>query len=164
MKDELEAEQQRIKEFHESQSELEGIDEGTMNELTSRVRPIIPEMTLPLRRSADKMFLSSSKEARAYVFLNDQLVKNLSEKRSDQEITDIVGRVKGYDRDAGVGKFSSPELPRVLNFIVPLREREQVRDRILDAMKRNKVILRCRKVVDQSGLPTSLILIDIRLD
>jgi hypothetical protein len=64
----------------------------------------------------------------------------------------------------GVGKFSSPELPRVLNFIVPLRERDQFRDKILEATKRNRIVLRCRKMLDQSGMPTSLILIDVYFD
>jgi hypothetical protein len=164
LQDELEAEQERVKEFEENEGELRAVDEGTMNTLTSRVRSMIPDMTLPLRRSADKMFLSPSKSAPPYVFLNKQLVKNLTEKESVQEISDIVGRVKGYDRDAGVGKFSSPDLPRVLSYIVPLREREQLIDKILEAMKRNKVILRCRKIIDRSGMPTSLILIDVLFD
>lgn len=164
MKDELEAEEQRISEFKESEGELGDVDEQTMNRLTSRVRPMIPEMTLPLRRSADKMFLSPSKSSRPYVFLNKQLAQTITEKESEDKISDIVGRVKGYDRDAGVGKFSSPELPRVLNFIVPLRDRDGLLDKILDAMTLNRVTLRCRKTVDQSGMPTSLILIDIIFD
>jgi hypothetical protein len=161
MKDELEAEQQRIKEFQGDEDKLSEIDEHTMNRLTSRVRPMIPEMTLPLRRSANKMFLSPSKSSRPYVFLNKKLVQTLTEKESEETVSDIVGRVKGYDRDAGVGKFASPELPRVLNFIVPLRERDVLRDKILEAMRRNRVVFRCRKTVDQSGMPTSLILVDV---
>lgn len=161
MKDELEAEQQRIKEFKENEAELREIDETSMNKLTSRVRPMIPEMTLPLRRSAEKMFISPSKSSQPYVFLNKELARNLTEKENEKDISDIIGRVKGYDRDAGVGKFSSPDLPRVLNFIVPLQARDELRDKILEAMKRNKVVLRCRRTVDKSGLPTSLILIDV---
>jgi hypothetical protein len=161
IKDELEAEQQRLEEFKEAETELRGIDETSMNRLTSRVRPMIPEMTLPLRRSADKMFMSPSKSSRPYVFLNKELARNLTEKQSDEEVSDIAGRVKGYDRDAGVGKFSSPDLPRPLNFIVPIRNRDELRDKILDAMRRNRVVLRCRKTTDKSGMPTSLILIDV---
>ena len=164
IKDELEAEQQRIEEFKNSEIELRGIDEKSMNKLTSRVRPMIPEMTLPLRRSAEKMFISPSRSSRPYVFLNKDLARNLTEKESEKEISDIVGRVKGYDRDAGVGKFSSPDLPRTLNFIVPLQARDELRDKILEAMRRNRVILRCRKTVDKSGMPTSLILIDVFFD
>ena len=164
MKDELEAEQQRIEEFKENEAELKEIDEKSMNKLTSRVRPMISEMTLPLRRSAEKMFISPSKSSHPYVFLNKELARNLTEKESEEQISDIVGRVKGYDRDAGVGKFSSSDLPRILNFIVPLQARDELRDKILEAMKRNRVILRCRKTVDKSGMPTSLILIDVFLE
>jgi hypothetical protein len=161
---ELEAETKRIEEFKDNSKELEQIDEQTMNRLTSRIRPMIPEMTLPLRRSAKSMYLAPSNGSRPFVFINDEIARSLVQKTSEEEVSEIEGRVKSYDRDAGIGKFTSSELPRVLNFVVPLSERDQLRDQILEAMRRNKVVLACRKITDQSGLATSLILIDIRLE
>jgi hypothetical protein len=163
MADELRAEVKRLAEFRDSEDELKKIDEDTLNKLTSRLRPMIPEMTLPLRRSAKTMYLGPSATDRPYIFINDEIAKSLLRKESAEEVSDILGRVRSYDRDAGVGKFSSDELPRVLNFLVPLRERDSLRDKILEAMRMDEVVLRVRKVVDQSGLPTSLILTDVIL-
>jgi hypothetical protein len=163
MVEELETEKTRADEFKSDEDELSQIDESTMNALTSRLRPMIPEVTLPLRRSAKKMYLSSSTSDKPFIFIDQKIVKAMTEKSSEEELTAIPGRVKSYDRDARIGKFVSAELPRILNFVVPLSERDRLRDPILEAMKRNVVILQCRKVMDQSGMPTSLVLLDVIL-
>ena len=162
MGEELEAEIRRIAEFQDSEDDLNKIDEDTLNQLSSRLRPMIPEITLPLRRSAKTMYLGGSPKAKPFIFVNKEIAESVVKKESEETIADIIGRVNGYDRDAGVGKFSSSELPRPLNFIVPLRDRAALRDKILSAMRRDRVLVRCRKIIDQSGMPTSLILIDIR--
>jgi hypothetical protein len=132
--------------------------------ITSRLRPMIPEMTLPLRRSAKKMFLGRSRSDQPYIFLDEKIARSLVEKSSEVDIVTITGRVKSYDRDAGIGKFVSDALPRVLNFIIPINDRARLRDLVLEAMRRNRVAISCRRTIDQSGLPTSLTLIDVFLD
>ncbi|CDX43061.1 hypothetical protein MPLDJ20_60097 [Mesorhizobium plurifarium] len=164
MRDELEAEVQREKEFSDHMDALEGVEESTMNRLTSRLRPMVPEMALPLRRSADRMSMSHGEPDTTYANITPSVVAAIQDRDAEEIVVELIGHVKSYDRDSGVGKVTSEELLRVLNFVVPLRDRARLRDRILEAMKRERVLLLCRRIVDRSGLPTSLILIDLDLD
>jgi hypothetical protein len=160
---EIFAEQEREKEFVAHDSALQQIDESTMNQLTSRLRPMIQEIGLPLRRSADKMTIGRGTDASVYAELNPRIVAAIQDKKSETATTQIIGRIKGYDRDGGVGKVDSPELPRVLNFIVPRQDRSRLLDLILRAMRLENVLIVCRRIVDKSDLPTSLILVDVVL-
>lgn len=96
-----------------------------------------------------------------YAELTPAVITAIQDKTSETDVNQIIGRIKGYDRDGGVGKIESNELPRVLNFIVPRGDRSRLLDSILEAMRRNEVLIICRRIVDKSGLPTSLILIDV---
>ncbi|MGM4930341.1 hypothetical protein [Tardiphaga sp. 619_E2_N8_5] len=160
---EISAEQEREREFEAHDPALQQIDESTMNKLTSRLRPMIQEIGLPLRRSADRMSIGGGSEASVYAELNPQVIAAIQDKKSESEVSLITGRIKSYDRDGGVGKIESVELPRVLNFVVPRRDRDRLRDQILEAMKRDNVSIVCRRIIDKSGLPTSLILVSVLL-
>lgn len=164
MRDELDAERQREEEFASHKEALEQVDEPTINRLTSRLRPMVPDMALPLRRSADRMSISHGETNTTYANLSPGVVASIEGKETEDTVVEITGHVKSYDRDAGVGKVTSDVLLRVLNFVVPIRDRERLLDKILDAMRRESVELLCRRVIDKSGLPTSLILIDISVE
>jgi hypothetical protein len=103
------------------------------------------------------------KDGGTYVELNEDAILSIQDKQSEDRIVPISGRVKSFDRDSGVGKVASPEFHRVLNFVVPIRDRVILGGKILEAMTRDTVLLYCRRVVDKSGQPTSLVLIDIDL-
>jgi hypothetical protein len=70
-------------------------------------------------------------------------------------------RFKSYDREVGVGKLRSDALPRILNFVVPLERRASLHHKVLDAMKSDVTRASFLVVVDNSNLPTSLIILDI---
>lgn len=161
---ELTAEEQRQEEFAQHEQALSGIEESKINRLTSRLRPMVPEIGLPLRRSADRLSIGRGKDGTTYAQLNPEVIASIENKVSEDVVVEITGRVKSFDRDSGVGKVTSPTLPRVLNFVVPPGDRSRLIEKILSSMLREKVTLICRRVVDKSGLPTSLILIDVDLE
>ena len=161
---ELIAERDRENEINNIKSDLAGFDEASINKLTSRLRPMVSEIALPLKRSATRMSIGSTLANDNFIFLTDAIVQFIQTRSPEEDVTTIVGRVKSYDRDAGVGKVQSNDLHRILNFIVPVYRRDELRDWILAAMQRDNVHLTCRRILDESGLPTSLILLDIKID
>lgn len=161
MRDEVQAEVQREQEFEDYREQLESLDEDRLNRLTSRLRPMVSEIALPLRRSADKMSISHGEKETTYAHLDLELVRSIQNRESEEHIVEVTGHVRSYDRDSGIGKITSNELHRVLNFVVPISDRVRLRDQILNAMRKDTVVLLCRRIVDQSGLPTSLILIEV---
>lgn len=160
---EVEAEQEREEEFQGIEKKLGEVDEADLNKLTSRLRPMVSEMSLPLKRSADFMNIGTKDKKHEHVaYITTEIVRLIQARTTEEELTEIRGRVKSYDRDAGVGKVQSDDLPRVLNFIVPLVDRAELRDKILAAMRENTVIIVCRFVIDEGKNPTSLILVDVK--
>jgi hypothetical protein len=159
--DELGAEAERERQFEKYKEALEKIDETTFNRLTSRLRPSIKDISLPLRKSATRMSIGDARAKRTFMYMDLAIAEAIQHRRLEEEVVEIEGRVKSYDRDSGAGKFKSPEFPRVLNFIVPISEKARLRDSILSAMRRDRVVLKCRRQVDDSGMPTSIILLDV---
>lgn len=159
---EVEAEKERLEEFSGLEANLNGVDETDFNRLTSRLRPMVSDMSLPLKRSAGYMNIGAKNEGyQQLAYITPEIVKLIQARTTEEEITEIRGRIKSYDRDAGIGKVQSDELPRVLNFTVPIVFRAQLRDKILAAMRENTVTIVCRYVVDEGHNPTSLILLDV---
>src|SRR6185437_1666244 len=161
---EVEAKAEREEEFSTARGQLEKIDETEFSKLTSRLRAMVYDMTLPLKRSATRMSMGAPEHSRPQLaHITSDIVKLITAHAAEEDTKWITGRVKSYDRDSGVGKVKSKELPRVLNFIVPLSERQRLRDFVLVAMQRDSVSLEVRRTLDESGNPTSLALLNIEL-
>ncbi|MBX3446397.1 MAG: hypothetical protein KF765_06555 [Parvibaculaceae bacterium] len=132
-----------------------------MNQLTSRLRPIIKEMALPLKQSTKQMSIGAANDNRKYVHMDPSIVRAIQSRHTEDEVVAVEGHVKSYDRDLGVGKVKSDLYLRSLNFTVPIGDRKRLRNAILTAMTKDKTILHCRQVIDESGLPTSLIVLEV---
>lgn len=163
MKKELEAERNREKELKVVEQHLGALDPQAVARLTSRVRPMITEMGLPLKRSAEFFTISAANDDKPVAYFDTARVAAVESKKTEDEPSLIYCRIKGFDRDAGVGKVKSESLTRVLTFIVPPERRSKLQPKILKAMQDNVDTVPCQvlKVVDKSKQPTSLILLDI---
>lgn len=167
MEKELEAQLQQEQEIKKVERLLDVLDPRSVARISSRVRPMFGEMGLPLRRGDIKDFtIGAANENRPMAYFNAARVAALESKTVEDEPAIIECRVHGYDRDAGLGKVSSPELSRRLKFIVPPERRADLNPKILEAMNDqvDTVLLEVLRVVDKSKEPTSLILLDVRFD
>jgi len=160
---ELERERARQQRIELDRSELENIDADKLAKLTSRVRPMVPEMALPLRRSADKISVEAGEESEPIAELNRVNVAAVVDRELSDEVVEMDVRVRSYDRDRGVGKISAENLPRQLNFLVAPNSQLPLLDKILNAMRRDFVKFHCRKYLDKSGQVTALLLEDVIL-
>ena len=155
---ELQAEQEREKEFSAHREELEEIDEEDISKLTSKLRGMVGEMALPLRRSAEQMHIIASNENREIVYLNPEIARQVQRKKIDDELSIIEVRVRSFDRDAGVVKVTGDQFERPMTVIIPLRNREHLGELIRQALAVESVALLVRRVLDGSGMATSYIL------
>jgi hypothetical protein len=123
---------------------------------------MLPEMALPLNKSASTLVIEGGQKSKPLILLNPENVRELVEKQLDEETTDFVVHVKSYDRDRGVGKVSSHDLPRQLNFSVSPVLQLELLHKILEAMAKEQVVFTCRVFRDRSGEITSLVLEDVQ--
>lgn len=164
MQRELHAEQEREDEIKKVESQLKVLDPKSVARLTSRVRPMVTEMGLPLRKSAKVFTIGAANENKPLAYFDEARVAAVQSKKVEEEPVQITARVKSYDRDAGVGKLVSEEFTRKLNFVVPPDRRSELQAKILRAMSEHvdTVKIEVLRVIDKSKQPTSLILIDVK--
>lgn len=145
----------------ESKIALQKVPAADLAKLTSRLRPMLPEMALPLNRSASSLSIEAGSERKPLILLNPRNVQELTEKELDDKLETFVVHVKSYDRDRGVGKVTSSSFDRHLNFIVAPSDEERLRPLILDAMEKDQVLFSCNTFKDKSDQVTSLFLREI---
>ncbi len=166
MEHELEAELEQEKETKKVEQRLQVLDPRSVARLSSRVRPMVKEMGLPLRRNDIKEFtIGAGNVDKPLAYFNAARVAAVESKTVEEKPTAIECRIHGYDRDSGVGKVSSEEFVRKLRFIVPPERKAELSPKILRAMHDSvdTVFLDVLRVMDKSKQPTSLILMDLRL-
>jgi hypothetical protein len=157
MQQELSENQNREEHLSKYQKQLENIDPNARRLLLSRAASIVPDMAVPMRKSADSVTFSSTSSKLPLLRLDSSTADLISTKRIDSELVQFAGRVRAYDVDIGVGKFISNSFDRPLNFSVPVELRNEWRDTILEAMKRPTSFLVCQQYLDRAGTTTSLL-------
>lgn len=161
---ELLAELERSEQIEADRDALEGIPKEKLDKLTSRLRPMLPEMALPLKRSADTLSIEAGEKQKPLILLNPTNVAELIEKTPDEKPVVLNVHVRSYDRDRGVGKVTSTELPRQLNFVVAPLDQPRLLLKVLEAMRLDNVDILCKRYFDKSGQPTSIVLEDVLLN
>jgi hypothetical protein len=109
---------------------------------------MVQEVALPLRQSATSVTLSDTANDNVLGFFDADRAQALSERETLEEPIMMRCRIKAYDRETGVGKLRSQELPRRLTFLVPFDRRSALLNKILAAMARNEVTGSFLGVVD----------------
>jgi len=122
---------------------------------------MLPDMALPLKRSASSLSIEAGPQRKPLILLNPRNVQELTEKKLDTQLERFVVHVKSYDRDRGVGKVTSTSFDRPLNFIVAPADQERLKPLILEAMEKDVVLFHCNTFQDKSNQITSLFLRDI---
>ncbi len=163
MLQELQAEREQNRETRKVEQYLQVLDPRSVARLSSRFRPMIREMGLPLRKDIDNFTIGAANDNRPLAFFNAARVAAVDSKSVEEDATVVECRIRSYDRDASLGKVVSDEFTRKLNFVVPAERRLELQPKILAAMQDHidTVTLEVLRVVDRSEEPTSLILMDI---
>jgi hypothetical protein len=160
IRDEVREEMRRQKEVAPYHTELENCDSEEIAKLTSRIRPIIHHIALPLRKSAKTVSFSVG-GGEPMVKIDKERALTAEGRTVDDTNSIIRCHVKSFDRDNGTGKLISDEFDRrQMTFVVPLGARKLLTAQVLDAMTRDKIDMVANIVRDKSGQPTSLVMID----
>jgi hypothetical protein len=146
------------------QRTFDRLDPDDLARLTAKVRPIVGEIGLPLRRSATSVSLGDAANDNSFATIDRDRLSQINQRRINSEVFDITGIVRSYDRYNGRGKIDTTDFDRQMSFVVEPSERSRLRDQILSAMRMREVTLHCSAYVDPAGKITSLILRDMTLE
>ncbi|QCK84750.1 hypothetical protein E8L99_02615 [Phreatobacter aquaticus] len=161
-KNEFEESARREADFSEVRQKLEQIDNSKLVQLTTKVRPQVEEIGLPLRRSATIMSLQVGRE-RPIATFDSEAIQNINDRVIDEIEAVHELRMFAYDRDAGYGKCDVTDIGVYrITFSVPVDMRGRLRKKILEAIDKDATTATVRFVRNRDKTITSAILIDVR--
>lgn len=129
------------------------------NLIIGKSRAQLTEMLYPLKRGADTLSISVGSAAEVSVFDEKDLI-HMEGDRRDKLPTDLVGTIKSYDKETGLGKWRGLTFPKPIGFLVRAAQRDRLKDEILETMKEEDVVMRFFIVRDAGGVPKYLIFED----
>ena len=151
--------QQRQQNLDEHESALSQIDPDKIIRLTSKVRPQFLDMGLPLRKSADVVYLSRGEERRPFAEFDAKDIQDINDRQMDEDATYENVRVVAYDRDTGSGKLDMPdENLRRVSFSIPSGARRLLQSDVANAIDADLVTVSLRRFRDLNGKVTSVVI------
>jgi hypothetical protein len=164
LRSQLESDVARNERLASYEDKLTAISPGDIAKLTSKARPMMKEIGLPLRKSAEVVSFRYDDVPTPFVQFDRGDIEFLDSRMIDENDSSYTGSFKSYDRENGMGKFRELPIGKIHNFIVPASSRTFLHDKISEALKSSKSIFVGKAVRDQSKVMTSLIIHDIYVD
>lgn len=129
--------------------------------LIAAAAPHFSQMAVALRRSADTLEVQSSEDGldRPLLYLNQRMASEIETAKVDDEITPLLGDIEQFNKQNGWGKFKFDG--KTVSFHIPYHLLDEMRQRLIDMMKRDLVYLQTYCVRDASGDVIRLIAVGI---
>lgn len=158
------AEAHREKRLAENEASISKIDAESGRKLVAMAAPLLSEMAqTALRRSAESFEITSSVDGqtKSVLFLDQRMAKAIETSVVDEEITPFLGDVVQFNKDNGWGKVKIQEGLVTLNFSIPYDKLSDLKQTLIDNMKKDLVYLQTYQVRDRSDEVTRLIVVGI---
>ncbi len=143
------------------ENELARIPRDDLAQLASRIRPMVSEIGLPLRKSADVISFFSGDEEKAFGRFDEEQIEALESRSVDEQETNIEASLKSYDRENGTGKLREYQIGGIHTFVIPINRRRDMAPKIAKAFQRKLSVFIGNIVRDSAGNMTSFILNDV---
>jgi hypothetical protein len=148
----------REKTLEETERQVEKLDPKRVNQLTNKLRPMVSEIGLPLRSSAAQASIGDAEADDAFIRLDADRLAEIGARNIDDTEFEVECNIRSYDKFTGRGKVESDEFEKTMFFLVEPHLRGELRDVILQAMRRRSVTCTFASYKDAAENITSLIL------
>jgi hypothetical protein len=161
----LEIEREEIMKPHFD--DLNKISSDDKRKLFGKSRPLIAEIGLPLRSSAEEFDVSVGRERRRIGWMDAERAAEIAETAPDEDLDQLVGQLIQYNVETGYGRFkieegtAANEYGKDISFRILKPMKNTMTDIILDAMKLDRVVGEFMVTRDKEGLPKQLVLINL---
>lgn len=147
----------------EYSASINKIDGAREQKLIAMAAPLLSEMAVALRRSAETLDVKSSRgeDSRNVLFLDERMAAEIETARVDTEITAILCDVIQFNKDNGWGKVKIENGTKIVSFSIPYDLLPMIRQRLIDTMKIDQVYLQTYFVRDRGGEVIRLIVAGI---
>jgi hypothetical protein len=143
---------------------FESSDPRSINRLASKVRPMVEEIGLPLRNSAERCVIGDADNDDAFIRLDEDRLRAVNTRDIDDNEFEVRCIIRSYDKFTGRGKVESDDFEKTMFFMVETELKKALRNKIISAMRQNYVRCQFAAYRDASDVITSLILRDVDID
>lgn len=147
-------------ELNSYEAQLRAVPSEDLTRLTGKLRPMVSDIALPLRRSATVAAIGTPANDNKFVRLDAERVRRIGDRRVDPRPIEVAGLVRSYDRFSRRGKIESDAFEKTMYFSVDFDDAE-LPPKVISAMRRQKVVCVCNAYRDAADNITSFILRDI---
>lgn len=146
---------------------LEGIDVADRRKLFGKARPLIAEVGLPLRSSAEELAVAVGANDNTIGILNWQRAKDIKEMDAEKDAEEIRGKIVQFHTENGYGRFkpesadSINEFGGEVSFKLLRQMRANLTGVVLDAMKEEVILGEFLVTRDQEGNVKHLVLLGL---
>ncbi|WP_175583485.1 hypothetical protein [Salipiger sp. HF18] len=157
------AEINRDERLLEREGSIKKIDAAREQKLIAMAAPLMSEMAVALRRSAETLEVTSTSDrgVNKVLFLDERMASDIETARVDTEITAILCDVVQFNKDNGWGKVKIENGSKVVSFSIPYDLLPSIKQRLIDTMKKDQVYLQTYFVRDRGGDVVRLIVAGI---
>lgn len=157
------AESYRERRLAESSKAISRIDFARSQKLISMSAPLMSEMAVALRRSAESLEIkeTTGSGSNSILYLNRDMAAEIETAKVDQEITPILGDITQFNKDNGWGKFKIENGSKIVNFSIPSDILPSMRTKLIENMQRDQVFLQTYFVRDPGGEVIRLVAVGI---
>jgi len=157
------AEAYRERRLAENSKAVSLIDFARSQKLVSMSAPLISEMAIALRRSAEVLEITETSAGRSnpILYLNREMAAEIETAVVDDQITPILGDITQFNKDNGWGKLKIENGSKIVNFSIPSDILPKIRTTLIESMRKDQVFLQTYFVRDPGGEVIRLVAVGI---
>lgn len=157
------AEIYREQRLDNKQGVISRIDSVRSQKLIAMSAPLISEMAIALRESANTLEVTATTngQVRPVLFLDRKMAEEIETSLVDKDITAILGDITQFNKDNGWGKLKIENGSKFVSFSIPYDLLPSIKKILIDNMKKDLVYLQTYFVRDRSNELTRLIVVGI---
>lgn len=161
IRDRLKANLEREKTITQYSDEFSTIDTDSSNSLCGQLRKAVPDMTLPLRSSANQMNISGKDARSPIAALDFETGKSIGEDTLDQNLITMRGKIKSFDREQATGKFRYNDTLAPISFSVASERKTNLLPKVILGLQMKTILVSAQFVRDTFGNVKSVIIWDL---
>lgn len=141
----------------------EKVNEIFEKKLISMATPLLKEIAVPLRSSAENFQIISGtgKSQRSLLYLNRKMASKIENETTDENISLLLCDIVQYNKESGWGKVRALNRDELISFSIPRDIKERIQGNIIRDMRKDKVYAQAYIVRDKAKQPYRLIIVGI---
>lgn len=158
------AEIYRERRLEASRRSVSRIDVARGQRLVAMSAPLLSEMATALRRSADTLQVSAKDTdgpSGTVLFLDRGMAQQIETASVDDDITTILVDVIQFNKDNGWGKARFESGSVIVSFNIPSDILPSIRQKIIDGMNNDQILIQAYFVRDKGGKIVRLIVVGV---